>query len=131
MQHHYSFSKSERLAGEKKIQQLFEDGKSFITYPLRVLFLQNSTQAEPCKVLFSVPKRRFKRANKRNLLKRRMREAYRLNKQLLYDDMDEQKQGQMIGITYIANDVLPFSLIEKKMTEAMHMLQHHWEKKCN
>jgi ribonuclease P protein component len=128
MQHPYSLSKAERLTGEKNVQHLFEEGKSLIAFPLRVVFLPNSTQIEPIRVLFSVPKRRFKRANKRNLLRRRMKEAYRLNKQLLHESFIQPTSAQMIAFTYIANELLPYKLIEKKMQEALHILQEAWVK---
>lgn len=128
MQHPYSLSKKERLSGEKNVQHLFEEGKSMIYYPLRIVFLPNSAQNEPIRVLFSVPKRRFKKANKRNLLKRRMKEAYRLNKQLLHESSIQSTSAQMIAFTYIANELLPYSLIEEKMQEALHALQVTWAK---
>ena len=128
MQHPCSLSKAERLTGEKNVQHLFEEGKSLIAFPLRIVFLQNSTQTEPIRVLFSVPKRRFKRANKRNLLKRRMKEAYRLNKQMLHESFTLPTSAQMIAFTYIANELLPYSLIEKKMREALRVLQETWAK---
>jgi ribonuclease P protein component len=128
MQHPYSLSKTERLTGEINVQHLFEEGKSLIYFPLRVVFLPNSTQTETIKVLFSVPKRRFKRANKRNLLRRRMKEAYRLNKQLLHESFIQPTPAQMIAFTYISNELLPYKLIEKKMQEALHVLQEAWMK---
>ncbi len=128
MQHPYSLSKADRLTGEKNVQHLFVEGKSLIAFPLRVVFLPNSTQTEPVRVLFSVPKRRFKRANKRNLLRRRMKEAYRLNKHLLHESPIQSTFAQMVAFTYIANDLLPYSLIEKKMQEALRVLQETWTK---
>jgi ribonuclease P protein component len=128
MQHPYSLSKAERLTGEKNVKHLFEDGKSLIAFPLRIVFLSDSNQKEPIKVLFSVPKRRFKRANKRNLLRRRMKEAYRMNKQLLHDAVMQPASTQTIAFTYIANELYPYEMIEKKMQEAMHALQSIWAK---
>lgn len=128
MQHPCSLSKAERLTGEKNVQHLFVEGKSLIVFPLRVVFLPNYTQTVPIRVLFSVPKRRFKRANKRNLLRRRIKEAYRLNKQLLHESSIQSTFAQMIAFTYIANELLPFSLIEKKMQEALRILQETWAK---
>lgn len=127
MQHPYSLPKSDRLTGEKHIQHLFEEGKSLIAYPLRIVFLPNSTQTEPIRVLFSVPKRRFKRANKRNLLKRRMKEAYRLNKNMLDETARQPTIPKMVAFTYIANDLLSYTIIEKKMQELLSILQHTWD----
>jgi ribonuclease P protein component len=66
-----TFLKKEHLCGEIRINKLFSNGKAFIVYPLRVVYSveQNSTDV-PVKVLVSVPKKRFKRAVKRNRLKR-------------------------------------------------------------
>jgi ribonuclease P protein component len=127
MQHPYSLLKEERLTGEKNVKHLFEDGKSLIAFPLRIVFLSDSNQKEPIKVLFSVPKRRFKRANKRNLLRRRMKEAYRINKQLLHDAV-KQPSSQAVAFTYIANELYPYKMIEEKMQEAMHALLFIWAK---
>ena len=82
----YTFSKSEKLCSEKAIGRLFADGVSFVKFPLRVIYLveELAEGEEPiCQVLISVPKKRFKRAVKRNRIKRLVREAYRLNKHLL------------------------------------------------
>ncbi len=74
----FTFKKSERLSSKKDIQELFNNGSSFYLYPFKVITLPADT-SKLHQVLFSVPKRLFKRAVDRNLLKRRMREAYRLN----------------------------------------------------
>jgi ribonuclease P protein component len=111
-----SFSKSEHLCGEKRINRLFTDGEAFIAYPLRVVFLiEPKTDIEPLSILVSVPKKRFKRAVKRNILKRRIREAYRLNKQSICEKLNGKEIQIHIAFNYVSNDVLEYATIEKKM----------------
>ena len=82
-------SKSERINSKKLIDRLFKGGgaKSMSAFPLRVVFMTEDADAhEPlAKMMVSVPKRYFKRAVKRNLIKRQVREAYRLNKHILVE----------------------------------------------
>jgi len=106
----FSFPKSERLSKKKIIQELFEKGSSFYLYPFRVYF-QNSPDLPAHQVMFSVSKRNFKRAVDRNLLKRRMKESYRLNKL----SIQGTSKFQMAYI-YTAKEMLPINLIEQKMT---------------
>ena len=78
-----TFSKSERLCSKIAIEKLVEEGKSFHLSPFKISWLSNTEESVPVQILISVPKRTFKRAVYRNLLKRRIREAYRKNKQSL------------------------------------------------
>jgi ribonuclease P protein component len=118
----FSFPKRERLTGEVRVKQLFTEGSSFLVYPLRVVFLPDETRTIPLQVLFSVPKRRFKRANKRNLLKRRMREAFRLHKSMLVGALEANQQTINVAFTYVANEPLAYHIIEHKMIEALNTL---------
>ena len=78
------FTKAERLSSKKEITALFNEGKSFAISHIRVVYRFLPKQEErPNAILVSVPKKYFKHAVDRNLLKRRIREAYRLNKGLL------------------------------------------------
>ena len=86
-------SKSERINSKKLIDRLFKGGgaKSMSAFPLRVVFMTEDADAhEPlAKMMVSVPKRYFKRAVKRNYVKRQVREAYRLNKHILASHLAE------------------------------------------
>jgi ribonuclease P protein component len=106
----FSFKKGERLAGEKHIQELFEKGSSFHLYPFRVLSLPNpDSEPKINRVLISVSKRNFKQAVDRNLIKRRVREAYRLQK--------EQIAGNslLLAFVYTSKEIEPFQAIKDKL----------------
>jgi len=123
MNQNNSFPKSEHLCGEIRITELFTKGEAFMAYPLRVVYIvQPKTDDEPVSVLVSVPKKRFKRAVKRNKLKRLMREAYRLNKQMLTELILDKGKQIHIAFNYVSNDELDFTTIEKKMKQALNKL---------
>ena len=84
----YTLSKEERLSWKRYIDLLFEKGQSFVAFPLRVVYLavEEETLA-PVSILVSVPKKKFRRAVKRNLIKRQVREAYRVRKYDLIDPL--------------------------------------------
>jgi len=102
--------KSERLCGKKAVAGLMEHGKGGTAGCLRYRYLP---QEEPVsRIMVSVPKRNFKRAVKRNLLKRRIRESYRLQKELLPAGVD-------IIFVYQPREVLPFADIYASMTAVL------------
>ncbi len=91
----YTFERNERLKSHKLLSRLFQEGHAFVAYPLRVVWLPLS-EAEraimhlgdhPAQVAFSVPKRRYKSAVARNRVRRQVREAYRLSKHRLYEQL--------------------------------------------
>lgn len=104
-----TLSKSERLCGKKAIAGLMEHGRGGSAGCLRYKFVPG---AEVSRILVSVPKRFFKRAVKRNLLKRRIRESYRLQKDLLRVPVD-------IAFLYQAREVLSFEDVFAAMTEVL------------
>lgn len=120
----YTFTKEERLCNKKLIDELFRSGSSFLCYPFKASWLVvNQPQKFPAQIVFSVSKKRFKRAVVRNVIKRRMREAYRLNKQtLLYNSLVGADKQIILSIGYIGKEVGDYSLIEKKMLKLLTQL---------
>ena len=124
MKHPNAFSKAEHLCGEKRISKLFVEGEAFICYPLRVLFrIETKLDVEPANILVSVPKKRFKRANKRNRIKRLLRETYRLNKQEMIELLNKKHVQIHVAFNYVSDEELDFPFIEKKMKTALQKLQ--------
>ena len=115
------FPKSERLFLKKDIDELFDKGRSFISYPLRIVYLSDTGDNLPesgISVLISVPKKRIKRAVKRNRIKRLIRETFRLNKSVVTECMQEDKHLH-VAFMYVSNDILPYADIEKAMIKAL------------
>ena len=106
--------KSERLFGQAAVARLFEHGKGLTVGCLRCKWLSRGDQALP-RIVVSVPKRHFKRAVKRNLLKRRLRESYRRQKELLGLGVD-------VLFVYTSTEVLPYEAIYADMTAALTAL---------
>jgi ribonuclease P protein component len=116
------FPKSERLHSAKLIDELFAEGTSFTVYPLRVVYLKQPLHSHTThQVLVTIPKKRFKRAVDRNKMKRRIKEAYRLHKQVLNSEM--QKFSLVIGYIYVGRDIASYQEVEEKLKESLLRLK--------
>lgn len=118
-----TFKKEERLCSKIELDALFKKGKSVFVYPFKFIFMESGQESDyPVKVVFSVPKRSFKLAVTRNLLRRRMKEAYRLNKVEFYDAIQMQNKNISLMIIYTHKDEMDYSKIEKGMVKGMRKL---------
>ncbi len=108
----FTFKKAERLSKEKTIQELFNRGSSFYLYPFKVVYMLNPDQSVITpQVLISVSSRNVPRAVDRNLIKRRIREAYRLQKEIIHHG---SKKG-VFAFLYTPKTALPFAEIKNKL----------------
>lgn len=118
----YTFAKEERVTGAKRVDAIFASGKSFISFPLRVVYLQHEqSPINSCSILISVPKKRMKKAVHRNRVKRLVREAYRLNKKLTLD-IDISEQSLDIAFIYVKDTASTYAEIEKAMLKALKQI---------
>ena len=108
----HALPKSERLSSLTAVRRLFADGASGFVYPFRYMVYKSESTTPSVEVLFSVPKRNHKRANRRNTLKRRMRETYRLNNDALHAAIEEHGKEVDIAFVYSTKDLLPYKTIE-------------------
>ena len=120
----HTFKKEERLCNKRLIDGLYHNGSSFLCYPFKVSWLViEEPQPAPVQVVFTVAKKRYKHAVDRNLLKRRMRETYRLHKQqLLYNFLEQANKTIILSISYIGKEISEYPFIDKKMQKLFTQL---------
>ncbi|GHC44211.1 ribonuclease P protein component [Ulvibacter litoralis] len=104
-----SFPKSEKLKSSKTIKKLFESGKSYTKYPLKLLFIEIDTD-QVTQAAFAVPKRKFKLAVTRNRIKRQLREAYRIQREEVTEN--NGKKFALLFL-YLSKDKPQYAQLEK------------------
>jgi ribonuclease P protein component len=120
------FPKSERLYLKKEIDRLFHNGQSFISYPLRIVYLPDTgdlLRVSGISVLIGVPKKRIRCAVQRNRIKRLIREAYRLNKNEILNPCKREGKHIQIAFMYARNEVGPYVDIEKAILKAFAIIR--------
>ena len=118
----YTFKKEEKLKSRKAIEQLFRDGKSFSNFPFRVLFSFKDAAVNPLQTGFAVSSKHFKKAVDRNRIKRLMREAYRLQKNDLQNQLIQQQKQLAVFVIYVGNELPEYAFIFDKTTHILNRL---------
>ncbi|MDD2437086.1 MAG: ribonuclease P protein component [Massilibacteroides sp.] len=123
----FCLTKEERLSWKRHIDLLFEKGQSFVAFPLRVIYLPIEQLFVPTSILTSVSKKKFKRAVKRNKIKRQIRETYRLQKEELQIHLEEKGKKLLIAFLYVDKEIHPHTTIEKAMKKSISLLKEKTE----
>lgn len=126
-----SFVKNERLCSRILIEKLFKGSKSFLVYPVKVVYMELSEEESersetPLQVLITVSKKKFKRAAQRNRIKRLMREAYRTNKSELTDLLSKNEQKIVLGLIFIGDAIPEFGYLKSKIISIMKRLKQEF-----
>jgi ribonuclease P protein component len=118
-----TFTKAERLSSRKLIELLFGSKQFFFQYPFKVLFHEIIAEHKfPVQILISVSKRNFKNAVDRNRIKRMVREAFRKNKELLYETRINEERHLLLGLIYTGKTIPEYAEIEQKIILILHRL---------
>ena len=112
----FHFPKNQKLCNEKAIERLFENGKSLTEKPFRIIYnIDNNNEDVFLKALIVVPKKRVRLASDRNVIKRRVKEAYRLQKIELEKYLKSNNHQLNLAIIYQKHEILDYKLIEVKI----------------
>ncbi len=112
-----TLGKEKRLKSRKAIEKIFSEGKSIHRFPVRAVYFYEENDLSEIKTAASVPKKKFKKATDRNLLKRRIKEAFRKNQTLL------TLHGKVhVMFIYSSNEILPYPEIEKSIIALLDSL---------
>lgn len=118
-----SLQKHEILRSRKDISSLFLKGKSFLIHPIKVVYLETEAGERPCKILFMVPKRRFKRAHDRNRIRRLLKEAYRKQKHLLTPEGLNTVKAFQAAWVYVGTECSDYHVLFEKVGRVLQKLR--------
>ena len=117
-----TFPLKEHLKSKRVIEKLYAEGASVTSYPLRAVFLEQEEQEPTAAILISVAKRRFRHAVDRNLVKRRIREAYRTSKHPFVDALQAKGKKMAVAILYIDTRHNSTEFIKRKMEKLLNTI---------
>lgn len=128
--HQLKLHKSEKLCSRTAINELFARGDSAIAYPLRAVFRTNdSERPKAAQFMISIPKKKIHTAVGRVLMRRRVRESYRLNRDLLYPALEACGKNVDIAFTYLSKSEADYAVIDSKMKDLLGKISASLENK--
>lgn len=132
MEKKYGFPKAEHLTSKTLIDKLYKEGVSVVSFPLRAVYmtLEPEDKQPTAAILINVAKKRFRHAVDRNLLKRRIREAYRTNKPLFIEELRAMNKSVAVAILYIDNKHSSTEYLKRKMIKLLGAITEKEKQKC-
>lgn len=143
----FTWNKKEKLKSRKRIERVFKEGKGLTLFPFKVLWLlqpgtagspgkagssgsagsrgkagSSGSAGSPLQAGFGVSSRHFKRAVDRNRIKRLSREAYRLQKQPLFRQLEEKGLSLAVFFIYTGKDLPDYTTVTHKIGVALQKL---------
>lgn len=125
----HTFKREERLKSKRLISKIFDEGDSFVIHPFKVLWMKSELKSiYPVQAAFVVSSKKFKRSVDRNLIKRRMKEAYRMGKNDVYNFISTRKEQCAIIFIYIGTNIESYNMIEEKINLSLSRLKSEYAK---
>ena len=126
----FTLGKEERLKSNLAIQELLKNGRTVSGFPLKIYWniQEDQQQKFPARVAFAVPKRKIKRAVDRNLVKRRLRESYRQNKNIIYSPLNDRGVKIFMIILFLSDELISFETLETRTIELLRKLANNFPK---
>ena len=124
--------KYEKLCSRKLIDQMFAaKNNSIKSYPIRLIYHVTDKQQSSAQFFISVPKKRLRHAVDRVLMRRRIREAYRLNRHLVLPHIKDANKSVFIAFVFIGDAITSYSVIEERMRYALIQLAKTFNSSSN
>ncbi|HET6253822.1 MAG TPA: ribonuclease P protein component [Puia sp.] len=123
MNRQFTWNKKEKLKSRKRIERVFQEGKSLTLFPFRVWWILQPSQAgAPLQAGFGVSSRHFKKAVDRNRIKRLSREAYRLQKHVVLQRLAEKERCMAVFFVYTGKDLPDYATVTQKIGVVLQRL---------
>src|ERR1044072_3871975 len=118
----FSYTKKEKLKSRKQLEALFTTGENFVVFPVKLFFCNTEGQDNSIKTGVGVSSKNFRKAVARNRIKRLLREAYRIEKTVLLNYLQQNKKQIALFFLYIDKGLPEFDLLKEKMQQAIEKL---------
>ena len=120
----FEFSKKQKLCNEAAIKEMFSNGKSFVIDPIRLIWKEEvNSDSVAIKSIIVAPKKQLKLAADRNIVRRRIKEAYRLNKAEIECFLVNNNRQLNVAIIYQNEKILSYKAIEKRIKLILERLK--------